>query len=325
MKVLLFISVLIYSSASLSKAPYTIKIPQEVIEAMDLSIELQARLGGGDIIGNGGGLAEQEFRFAFRRIPSAISSCLGSPVCSISSRDLLVLEKIKNIAARSIENKDRLIFLSESKYPGFFRDNGSGSIRIAKTAFIPGAPIFINLDMVYKERVAVVDFPLMISILVHELGHQAKVRSHSRLDELGSRMRDYLLQDSNEITQNVAGSEAKVKIYNLKEANKFSEVFFSYRGQIVSLKERIRKLLSCKSETSIPIGFEVSNIHWLRQTEVNRNTFVLPFKGWMKTYCLDLQTSAIWKVDGDIDARFQFYNEEGKVLYISSNVFIRNN
>lgn len=320
----LFLFCFLCSSIAFAKTNYSIKIPRNVIEAMDLSQELQAMLAGGDIIGNGGGLAEQEFRFAYLRVPSVIEGCLTSPVCTFSEIDKGLLRRIKNIAKNSIKNKDRLIFLSEKKYPGFFRDNETGPVRIAKTAFIPGAPIFINLDMIYQNSLAVVDFPLMVSILIHELGHQADIRSHSRLDEIGSWLREYILQDSSQIIQEVGGSTAIVKVYNLKEANKFSEVFFSYHGMIISLKERIKKQLSCKNEKNIPIGYEISNLHWLRQEVRNRFYFKVPIKGWIKTYCLDIETSAIWKVDGDFEARFQFYNEGGKVAFISSQVDLNN-
>tara|TARA_Y100000590_G_scaffold446052_1_gene579077 strand:+ start:73265 stop:74215 length:951 start_codon:yes stop_codon:yes gene_type:complete len=297
---------------------YTIKIPQDVIEAMDLSPELAARLSGGDIIGNGGGLVEQEFRFAYRRLPKIIEICEESQFCPFSGLERTRLIKIKEVASKFLNLKDRLIFLSESKYPGFFRDSNDSEIRIAKTAFIPGAPIFVNLDLLYIDNKPSIEFSTMIALLVHELGHQIGVKSHSELDEMGAKLRDYLTQDTRVNSYDVNGLMAQVRIFNLQKVDFNAEVFFSYNGTIIPLTSRIRSELTCKRKKSLAIGFEIANPHWERFRS-DRGVFILGYNAWLRVRCLELNTSAIWTEDRDLLLNFHFYDNE----YLSLDLKIK--
>lgn len=301
---------------------YSIKIPREVVEAMDLSDDLQRRLSGGDIIGNGGGIAEQDFRFAFRRVSTVIGACLESPFCPISDTEIALLSKIKKISETNSTNKDRLIFLSESEYPGFFRDSNDSQIRIAKTASLLGAPIFVNLDMLYGSGQSILSFPAIISVLVHELGHQAKVKSHSVLDELGTRLREFLLKDTSSIEQMVVTETLKVSYYNLQEANRFSEMMFHYKKELYSLKDELIRETTCDEEGAVAIGFKISNLHWTRRIDLTRGLFQVPLKAWLKIYCLDLSSSAIWVKDTDLKVELLFKSKQGSAFLESYRVLV---
>lgn len=296
---------------------YTIKIPAEVLKAMDLSVDLAARLSGGDIIGNGGGSAEQEFRYAYRRLSNIISSCSSSLFCPFVGKELERLKKIGKVSRKFIGSKDRLIFLSESEYPGFFEDSLDAKVRIAKTASIEGAPIFINLDLVYKEKKASIGYSTMISILVHEIGHQIGIESHSVLDDMGAKLRDYLNQDKHTSTFTHEKGTAKVQVYNLKKVDHYAEVFFSYNFEIIPLTSKIRSRISCQRENSTPIGFEISNTHWER-LRAERGVFVLEYKSWLKVHCLDLSNSAIWEEDRDLS--MDIHLNDGKYLSHELNI-----
>ncbi len=297
---------------------YTIQIPQNVIEAMDLSPELAARLSGGDIIGNGGGLVEQEFRFAYRRLPRIIATCEESQFCPFTGVERESLIRIKDVASKFLNMKDRLIFLSESKYPGFFRDSRDAEVRIAKTAFIPGAPIFVNLDLLYIENKPSIEFSTMISLLVHELGHQIGIKSHSELDDMGAKLRDYLTQDTRLTSFEVHGGLAQVRVFNLQKIDFNAEVFFSYRGTVIPLTSRIRDELSCKRKKSMAIGFELTNSHWDRFRS-DRGVSILGYNAWIKVRCLELSTSAIWTEDKDLHLDFHFYDRQ----YLSLDLAIK--
>lgn len=307
MKLLGILILFFITNIGFANDDYTIRISPEVVEAMDLSPELAARLSGGDIIGNGGGLVEQEFRFAYRRLPRVIRSCVDSFTCPFAGDELNTLMKIGEIASKYIDKKDRLIFLAESDYPGFFRDSEDSQIRIAKSAFIEGAPIFINLDLVYqKERVAI-EYSSMMSILVHELGHQAGERSHSLLDDMGAKLKDYLTRDTHVTTMQVEEHTASVRVFNLEKSHQFAEVYFNYKGSIVPLTSKIRDGLSCEREGSIVVGYEVSNPHWER-LRWERGVGVLGYNAWIKASCLELSTSAIWTEESDLKVQFNFYD-----------------
>ncbi|MFT6070025.1 MAG: hypothetical protein ACJAT2_002462 [Bacteriovoracaceae bacterium] len=319
MKFLLFC--LIISQPIYALELYSIKIPREVVEAMDLSEDLQRRLSGGDIIGNGGGIAEQDFRFAYRKIPSIVDSCLESPFCPIPNKEIELLKNIKKIAVSSAPNKDRLIFLSESDYPGFFKDSNDSKIRIAKTANIKGAPVFVNLDMLYGGKNALLDFPAIVSVLVHEIGHQASIKSHSLLDELGTRLREFLLDDASSIEQEVGGARLRLSYYNLKEANRFAEFMLHYKDDFFSLKSSLIEKISCE-EGALPIGFKVSNLHWNRRVDVYRGVFMVPLKAWLHIFCLDLDSSAIWIKETDATVELLFLNSQGESQLESYKVIV---
>ncbi len=312
----LILSILICFN-SYAAETFSIQISAEVLRAMDLSPRLAARLAGGDIIGNGGGLVEQEFRYAYRRLSKIISSCSASALCPFAGRELEVLKKIGVVSHKYIAKKDRLIFLSSVDYPGFFEDTEDAQVRVAKTAFIEGAPIFINLDMIYAGNGAAFDFPTMISILVHEIGHQIGIKSHSTLDDMGAKLRDYITQDKHTSTFRHEKGVAVVQVYNLKKVDHFAEVFFSYNGDITPLTSKIRSRLKCDRENSTLIGFEISNAHWER-LRGDRGIFVLEYKSWIKIHCLDLSTSAIWDEDRDLSMDIHLY--DGSYLSLELNI-----
>lgn len=307
MKKLKLIFILLLTQIALAGDSYTIRISPEVIEAMDLSPELAARLSGGDIIGNGGGLVEQEFRFSYLRLPRLIDTCLRTFSCPFGDDEMEVLRKISNVAKKYAQEKDRLIFLAESEYPGFFRDSEDSQIRIAKTAFIPGAPIFINLDMVYFENQPRIEYSSMISLLIHEIGHQIGIKSHSLLDDIGARFKEYLTRDTYVSKMEVDGSLAHVRIFNLEKNQQFAEVFFSYKGVISPLTSKIRDLVVCQRKGSVLLGYELSNPHWLRMNSI-RGVRKVKYRAWLKASCMDVATSAIWNEDKDLKIDFTFYD-----------------
>lgn len=141
-----------------------------------------------------------------------------SPYLKVSKEERVILKEIAKVARSGRDNRDVLIFLSGKRYPGFFQDVSDPQVRVAKTIFEPAAPIFINLDQVYDSSTSQpsVDYPSSLAILIHELGHQVGVRSHSSLDDLGSKFRSYISSDSDEVSRIVGEDHLTLSVLNLQ-------------------------------------------------------------------------------------------------------------
>lgn len=143
---------------------------------------------GADIVGNGGGIAEQNMRYAYTMLAKSVNYCLVLPQCGESDNQLIVLEKIYDIARRNQEREENILFLSDKNFNDIFRTDLDFDHRVAKTGFSSEFPIFVNIDQIYEAELEN-DLSAMIGILVHEVGHQAGVASHSFLDALASEVR----------------------------------------------------------------------------------------------------------------------------------------
>ena len=142
--------------------------------------------GGGDLVNNGGGIAEKNILFANEKIGSYISMCLKSEICKLSKDQLKTVESIyQGLVVKGITSSIK--FLSEKKSPGTFIIDGL--VRVAKTGNWPGAPIFINTDLLYTQNVdksfSAVTISEAVAILIHELGHHYSNDSHESLDLIG--------------------------------------------------------------------------------------------------------------------------------------------
>lgn len=101
----------------------------------------------GDVMGNGGGLAEQNIMYAYRNIKSFIDICLDSNDCRLEKNEKVILQKIKNNMAREYRG-GQIVFKSERDEPGTFILDGEP--KIAKTWLYIEAPIFIRPTLLEK-------------------------------------------------------------------------------------------------------------------------------------------------------------------------------
>src|SRR5690606_26902362 len=116
--------------------------------------------GSGDIVGNGGGLVEQNFQFAYDKAAEFIDQCIKKSSCGVSEDDLEILNEIKLTIISNWGSKDRLKFIPHT-FSDFFHDEKDYEIRIAKTGFDPSFPILINLSLAYRNESFAYDFGAM--------------------------------------------------------------------------------------------------------------------------------------------------------------------
>lgn len=143
----------------------------------------------------GGGIAENNILYVFSELESFIDLCLHTSDCNLNANEILWLKGIKKSLPAERKNEKLIQFRSEKLEPGFFVVEGQ--VRIAKTGYEVGNPIFFNVDLLYsgnKENgflpsiQGALDIPQAASLLIHELGHHQGVSDHLALDVLGSKI-----------------------------------------------------------------------------------------------------------------------------------------
>jgi len=158
--------------------------------------------GPGVIVGNGGGLAEQNFAYALAQLPHVVELCEARLQECLSSREeIQAFERIRSGLARELQTDGLLRFEScEGKSAPDCPFLIDGQLRVAVTGTRPGAPIRINLDLIYPKdssgKVQPLDTGTALAILTHELGHHQGLKDHQFLDLLGARLRLLLLMRS---------------------------------------------------------------------------------------------------------------------------------
>lgn len=161
------------------------------IVLITLSFVLFYAPGFADKVGQGAGLAENNILFVYENLDKYLNYCLALQDCAENAQQQQALQKIlSHLPQERVNNSAQIRFKSQREDPQlFFID---GQIRVAVTWAHIGAPIYFNLDMIYKNtadgRVEGISLATASSLLVHELGHHHGYKNHDWLDRLGARV-----------------------------------------------------------------------------------------------------------------------------------------
>ena len=249
---------------------------------------------GSDMIGNGGGLAESNFIYAYNKLPSIIKDCLNSSLCSANqgkNRSLLK-QMYKQLSSQEINSAD-IVFISEKQNPGFFIIDGQE--KIAKTYSFLASPIYINLDQIYTTNAEGIptpslSIPGMLRLLVHEQGHRHNIKHHegdgNLLDQLGAQIQAYMEQDRKTLTQNLNQSDLKIEIFNLPSPIEKAYVHLTIDGESYDLQSKVDQSLSCSNQRE-KTGFQISNSHWGSQATQISSFWGTEFNAWVVLHCYD--------------------------------------
>lgn len=140
---------------------------------------------------NGGGLAEQNFIYAFQNLADSVDRCLDTDnACRLTDKESRILREIARERKES-PGHNGLFFESGKLKPGLFETDEHGKVRVAVTGSTALSPIYINLDLIYAENVSLIDMGAALSILIHELGHHTGETDHLFLDQLGNKVRNF--------------------------------------------------------------------------------------------------------------------------------------
>lgn len=234
---------------------------------------------GGDLVNNGGGLAEKNFYYAHDKLKQNIQLCLASDFCKLESSQRIVLTKILNgLPGEMITS---LQFASERKQPGFFKIDGE--IKVAKTGSLVNSPIYINLDMIYTKNEMGFYIPTSVSeataILIHELGHHYGSFSHSDLDVLGVKVANMMNKKTHNTPLLPWSSQIALTVFNPDVDQTFPDVLLYAEETVVDLSKEYRKIAFCpvftvpvpilplpdiQVSTEKPLGSVIHNLHWTK-------------------------------------------------------------
>jgi hypothetical protein len=257
----------------------------------------EAKSSGGSLVGNGGGLAEQNVAFAYHLLPKVIDSCLHTKVCGLAPRDEALLSRIKSILLVNASRKDKFVFLSAASNPGFFDTGKNEHHRVAKTGSTPNTPIYFNTDIIAgANSQRVLSVAEAAAILVHEVGHQTGEMDHQSLDDLGAKIR---FRFDNHVGQHPIPDltpQVSMQVFNYDGMFFLSDLVFTYGNQIKNVTPLMIQNLNCRNPKSILTGFRLDNGHWVRPV-VTAQEITLVFQGWATIYCasessqLEVETS----------------------------------
>ncbi len=273
---------------------------------------IMARFVDGDVVGNGGGLLEQNFLHAYFSLQTAIENCLTDVECYTSETQKNTLIQINQIFINKSGLKTPLVFIKNSETNNFFFDENDQTERIAKTGYSEDFPIFINLDVASS---IVNDIPAMLGVIVHELGHQLGILNHNYLDQLGAKVRS--MWNANWIISSVqiGGEELSLRLFSSKSSYINSRLSYVYNGKVKTLNSLIYKKTECTDGGRV-YGISLSNGYWQRPVE---SEFVSTVRKtyWIDIYCENEDANGYF-IKQDLDLSFTFNNSIGKAPVLFS-------
>lgn len=307
------VSILMLSTMFVTSEHAQATTVEEILDGADLNdaeIDWEVLLGRGDIIGNGAGLGEMQFQYMYHSIPQFIRACIRSNMCPINEVHRSILMRIQVILNRNRDLSTKLIFLSSKDHPNFFKSEDDPELRIAKTGFRPDIPIFIDIEQVYEEDGDLALGSLeVLSILVHEVGHQTGERRHSYLDDLATRLRRFVEIDFKSIHQSFEGREYRAETFNFQNPDTNAKLFVVLGTETLSLDKEIAGLVRCEIGRR-PVGFRIGNLHWHDRAQRERERVTVKVKAWLEVACMD-QSAAIWMESSNLFVHASYAPNQG--------------
>lgn len=267
--------------------------------------------GGGDLINNGGGIAEKNVFYAYQKLGTYLKLCLSSDFCKIDKLQRSVLEKIQSGLAQEMQNPNQIQFASEKTSPGFFILNGE--VKIAKTGNQVGSPIYINTDLLYVKNEMGFFIPLSLSecvaILVHELGHHYGNDSHAELDLTGVRVA-LMLQHKTYNTPLLPWSEQiSATFINTDFETSYPDILIYVEDQVIDISSLFRETVFCPKffipipflpdipiSTRKPVSTLVHNVHWSKLSH-NAGLVLMSIRADLAHKCKDKDDNSIRSQD----------------------------
>ncbi|QDK43396.1 hypothetical protein DOM21_18450 [Bacteriovorax stolpii] len=273
----------LFVSKSLSASVYLPDEDRAELNQKFLKISLQAMKasGGADIVGNGGGAVEQASLYIYRSLDRYISQCLNNKDCYQDSERREVLKKIREVVLKNREEKNRLVFLSGENFEKYMQDELDPEIRVAKTGFSDEFPIFINLAEAHnypKDSL----YASMVALLVHEIGHQVGVASHSYLDDLALSVRSMMEANTKEFTYDVLGNQFVFTLFASSNQYDFAQYVLEYNGE----KYEVPSLMTaykCTNGDKL-VGANLENLYWEKGRTANYH-YILSLNAWGEFAC----------------------------------------
>lgn len=236
---------------------------------------------GADIVGNGGGAVEQSSLYIYRSLDRYISQCLNNDNCYLNAERKDVLKKIREVVLQNRDEKNRLVFLSGENFEKYMQDKLDPEIRAAKTGFSMEFPIFINLAEIYNYPKNTL-YAGMAALLIHEIGHQVGVASHSFLDELGLSVRTLMEANIEDLAYEVLNNQFTFTLFSSNGPYDFAQYVLEYDN----VKYEVPSLMTsykCANGNQL-VGANLENLYWEKGKTIDYN-YILSLNGWGDFYC----------------------------------------
>ncbi|MCP4913191.1 MAG: hypothetical protein GY909_08725 [Oligoflexia bacterium] len=257
----------------------------------------------GDVVGNGGGHLEGQIQFYLSSLSSFIRTALNQNMIRFSDKE----EAILNMILKNIAEKQPEVLYVDGNPNNFFNDQHDGEVRIAKTGFSSDYPIFINRTLAYKIFKAEEKFN-SVALLVHELGHQAGIKSHSLLDTIGSKVSIVTEFNRSNIRYDVYAGEVSIDFFNHGVHDSRSSILVNYFNQTLNINSWDHRKLQAKCGADYYVGFQIENPHWVSRIEVDRKYRNISFGGWMNIVCVQQMGFSKKTVSVDFEVKLRMGN-----------------
>ncbi len=266
---------------------------------------------GGDLVNNGGGIAEKNILQAYQKLENYIRLCLSSNFCKIDNQQRTILEKIIGGLEQEKQQEGQIQFASEKARPGFFIIDGE--VKVAKTGDGIGSLIFVNSDLLYTKNEMGYYIPLSISeavaILVHELGHHYGAFSHTDLDLTGVRVA-LMLQHKTYNTPLLPWTEQiSATIINPDVDTSYPDILIYIEDQVFDISQQFKDTVFCPKffipipflpdiplSTKKPVSTLAHNVHWSKLSTDGR-TALLSIRADLAHKCKDSDDKSVRSQD----------------------------
>jgi len=263
--------------------------------------------GTGDVVGNGGGFLESHLSYFLHILDRHLYSALSQDAVKFDEFEKRVITQILYELPKMRPDKLRFITGKKAKVL-FFIPGVDQAPRIAKTGFSPEYPIYLNTELIYKESRG--SDHLLLSILVHELGHQVGVADHGLLDNLAAKVVQVAELNSEKIRTRLALGDLTVTIHNHLHQSAPSNVYLYYGETSVKPLEWNLAQLRTVCRGDYIYSAVVYNLHWSsRQTGMDSGVF-LEAKGWLDVECMHRGNGSFYKRDRNLEISIAVKGEE---------------
>lgn len=271
-----------------------------VLLMLTVAVNSWGFVGGGDLVNNGGGVAEKNVYYAYENMQRYLQLCLASSTCKLTNDQQALVRRIQASLPQE-RNGSQLIFASEKKAPGTFMIDGQ--VRVAKTGSRIGSPIYINVDLLYSKTTdgyEAMTIPEAVAVLVHEFGHHQGNFPHIELDIIGVRISQLIQQKTINTPLLPWSSFISASVLMSTALEDYPQLLLTVGDDVIDLSAEYKKSVYCEVftipipivplpdlelVTKEPMGSILHNIHWdkVKQSE---NELVVKIVGNVSNVCL---------------------------------------
>lgn len=244
---------------------------------LSVSGQIESRNPGGDLIGNGGGDAEQNFYFVYNKMGEILSYCLAKPGCGNLPKRQEVLLQMKDAWNKMQNDADdvSIRFLNKSIYDSFFSGES-----YASTGLYPSSPIYFNEDLIYKYRFEK-DLLGITSIWARVFADQVGLKGESFYRELAYDLAWFYFSPREVTSLKVMNSVLAFWQDGLdRRAHTYRHFFLNVDGEFLPVDFP----LLCQ-DGKVPFAKTLQNVSWGRVSFENKSSVSLELQGEITIDC----------------------------------------